>query len=63
MEKLTYKCPDCGRTGEIENWEGSPYKPEDQPISIICGRCAMWNNYEATDGRPKGLIFVVTQQY
>ena len=47
----------------MENWEGSPYKPEDQPISVVCGRCAMWHNYEATDGRPKGLIFVVTQQY
>ncbi len=63
MEILTYQCPKCGRTGQFENWKNSPYKTEEQPIPITCGRCAMWKNYEVTDGRPKGQIFVVTQQY
>jgi len=60
---LRYQCPKCGRNGEFENWEGSPYKAEDQPIQMICERCAMWDNYQVTGGRVKGLVFVKTQQY
>ncbi len=55
LDKLQWTCSKCGTTGEMDNWPGSPYSAEDQPIGIVCERCAMWNNYEATDGRPKGL--------
>jgi hypothetical protein len=62
-EKLRYECPKCGKTGEFENWEGSPYSAEDQPVRMTCGTCAIWKNYETTGGKVKGQVFVVTQQY
>jgi hypothetical protein len=62
-EKLRYQCPKCGKTGEFENWEGSPYSAEEQPVRMTCGTCATWKNYEATGGKVKGQVFVVTQQY
>ena len=60
---LRYQCPKCGRSGEFENWEGSPYSTEDQPVSLACERCAMWHNYKVTDGKVKGIVYVTTQQY
>ena len=54
-EVLEYKCPKCGKTGKFENWAGSPYKAEDQPIEMVCEKCAMWTNYEVTGGKVKGV--------
>jgi DNA-directed RNA polymerase subunit RPC12/RpoP len=62
-EFLEYKCIKCGKTGTFENWPASPYKAEEQPIEMVCEQCAMWNNYEVTGGRVKGVKLVVTQQY
>jgi len=55
VKVLEYKCPKCGKTGTFENWPGSPYKAEEQPVEMVCKQCAMWNNYEVTGGRVKGL--------
>jgi hypothetical protein len=30
---------------------------------MTCGTCATWKNYQATGGKVKGQVFVVTQQY
>lgn len=62
-ELLEYKCIECGKTDTFENWPGSPYKAEEQPIEMVCEQCAMWNNYQVTSGRVKGIKHVVTQQY
>jgi len=62
-EVLEYKCIKCGKAGTFENWPGSPYKAEEQPVEMVCEQCAMWTNYEITGGRVKGLKHVVTQQY
>ncbi len=51
---LEYKCTECGKTGTFENWPGSPYEDKEQPIEMVCEQCAMWNNYEITDGKVKG---------
>ena len=60
---LQYKCTQCGKTGTLENWPGSPYKAKDQPIEMVCEQCAMWTNYEITGGKVKGVKLVTTQQY
>jgi len=62
-ETLEYKCVRCGKSGTFENWSGSPYKAEEQPVEMVCEQCAMWTNYEVTGGRVKGVKLVTTQQY
>jgi len=62
-EALKYKCIECGKTGTFENWPGSPYKAEEQPIEMVCEQCAMWNNYQITGGKTKGVKLIKTQQY
>jgi len=62
-EILEYKCIRCSKTGTFENWPGSPYKAEEQPIEMVCERCAMWTNYEITGGKVKGVGLVKAQQF
>ncbi len=60
---LEYKCIRCSKTGTFENWPGSPYKAEEQPVEMVCERCAMWTNYEITGGKVKGAKLVTAQQF